>query len=1072
MPATEPTTSPGPARHFLTKLIAVALTANLLVAALLGFLLWQSRKQYEERAVISTKNLALVLEKQLAGSLDKIDLALAEAADEAQRELAAGGLARARLDPALVRLGSRLPELEALRVADRLGRVAYGGQVGPAHAISVADRAFFRQLKERRVQGVLVSEPMLGRVSGKWTIVLARRLEFPDRSFAGAAYAVLTLERLTTILSQVDVGLSGSVGLRDQGLKLVARYPSDARHAEVGERQISPRLASEVSRHPEAGSFRTLSPVDRQQRTVSYRRFAAYPFYLLVGLGSADYLAHWRQLAGFVGTLWALFIAATVPVCAFIYRNWRRSAAASEALFANERRFRMLFESSADPCLLIRDGNFVDCNDAALRILKISSKEELVGRTPWEISPAEQPDGRSSEEKARELLAQAERKRVLRFEWLHRKKDGRSFPVEVSLTLLPDQGLVYTVWRDITERKRAQAELEASRQQLSDIIEFLPDATFVTDRQGRVVAWNRAIEEMSGVPKSQMLGEGEHACTVPFYGVRRPHLIDLLEVGDRELEEKYQQVQRRGETLNAETFAPALFGGRGAYVWATAAPLYNGHGERVGAIETIRDVSAQKEAQATIIEYRDHLEEVVAQRTRELTAAKEAAEQANRAKSAFMAAMSHELRTPLNAIIGFAELALDGADAAGQQEKLRPILAAGKALLVLINELLDFARAEEGTLTLKPVTFELDALLARLVPDALAKALDKGLDFLVRLPGAALPPLCGDPLRLGQLLGHLLDNAVKFTERGQVELSVCRAAAAGDRVALSFRVADTGIGIGAEQLPLLFGTFTQGDASSSRKFGGTGVGLAISRRLAELMGGELSVESLPGEGSVFTLSLPLSAAAVSPPPSGGRLGGSLGEDAPAWVDLPHVRVWAGAQPRLYRAAAEKFLGFEQGSARQLERLRQAGDEAALRRLLSRLQGWGGTLGAKPLIEAASLAAGVLAEEGAAAGRLPAALERLQTVLGELSRQLSAEPGCLAAGEAQQGVGVRPAVEELLRLTGEYDAEASGYLACRLAELKGALPAAPWGKIERLLDRYEFDQAAELLTRLLGELSER
>ena len=260
-----------------------------------------------------------------------------------------------------------------------------------------------------------------------------------------------------------------------------------------------------------------------------------------------------------------------------------------------------------------------------------------------------------------------------------------------------------------------------------DIIDFLPDATFVTDRQGRVMAWNRAIEEMTGVGKARMLGQGERACTVPFYGERRAHLIDLLDLDDRELEEKYRHVQRKGKTLNAEAFTPLLHGGKGAYVWATAAPLFNCQGERTGAIEAIRDITAHKEAEATIIEYRDHLEEVVAQRTRELLAAKEAAETANRAKSQLLANLSHELRTPLNAIIGFSELTLQSGPGAGTHDHLSKINCAGKSLLAMINDLLDFAGSEEGMLELERTPFGLDQVLAREIANAQRQAQEKGL---------------------------------------------------------------------------------------------------------------------------------------------------------------------------------------------------------------------------------------------------------------------------------------------------------------------------------------------------------
>ena len=162
-------------------------------------------------------------------------------------------------------------------------------------------------------------------------------------------------------------------------------------------------------------------------------------------------------------------------------------------------------------------------------------------------------------------------------------------------------GVIATL-QDITERKRTEEALRDSENKLAIIIEFLPDATFVIDLEGKVVAWNRAMEEMTGIRKIDMIGQGDHAYTVPFYGERRQQLLDLLDIDDKEIASKYQYVQRKGDTLCAETFAPALHGGKGAYVWATVGPIFDVHGNRAGAIESIRDITERKRAEDTLQE--------------------------------------------------------------------------------------------------------------------------------------------------------------------------------------------------------------------------------------------------------------------------------------------------------------------------------------------------------------------------------------------------------------------------------------------------------------------------------------
>ncbi len=195
-----------------------------------------------------------------------------------------------------------------------------------------------------------------------------------------------------------------------------------------------------------------------------------------------------------------------------------------------------------------------------------------------------------------------------------RKEDGQEFWMLLNIRLIykdeKPRG-AHVVAQDISELKNKEEELKESQQRLADIINFLPDATFVIDRDKKVVAWNRAMEEMTGVSKESMIGEGDYACTVPFYGERRPHLLDLIDTSDKELESKYQYIRRRGNTLYAETFTPALYGGKGAYVWATGAPLLDAHVNRIGAIESIRDITDRKRAEEALKESQQQLSDII-----------------------------------------------------------------------------------------------------------------------------------------------------------------------------------------------------------------------------------------------------------------------------------------------------------------------------------------------------------------------------------------------------------------------------------------------------------------------------
>ena len=324
---------------FVLRLVAVALVAMLFVSGLAGFALLQSRRQYEAHAESTTQNLTRSFEAQIGAAVDKIDLIVMSVRDETEEQLAAGAIDERALNTFIGRQFGRIPDLDGLRVVNAKGENAYGIGIKPgAPRTSVADRAYYLRLRDDPKAGLVISEPVIGRVSKKWSLILARRINAPDGSFAGVAYGTIAIEQLLKSFSSIDVGKLGSIGLRDEALTLVARYPEPEELAKIiGKKNSSPQLQEAIKTNT-TGTYRSTLSFDHVKRVYSYRKISGRPLYIIVGLAEQEYLAAWRSECLHVLALAVGFILVTLISCCLVYRSWARRLRVVQDLARNEAR--------------------------------------------------------------------------------------------------------------------------------------------------------------------------------------------------------------------------------------------------------------------------------------------------------------------------------------------------------------------------------------------------------------------------------------------------------------------------------------------------------------------------------------------------------------------------------------------------------------------------------------------------------------------------------------------------------------------------------------------------------------
>lgn len=631
-------------------------------------------------------------------------------------------------------------------------------------------------------------------------------------------------------------------------------------------------------------------------------------------------------------------------------------------------KYRLLAEEARDIILFVGlNGEIIEANRAAQLAYGYTYKE-LIRKTIYDLRA-------DLVTLVSEQMENADKEGVL-FETIHRRKDGTTFPVEVSSrgAIIGTQRILLSIIRDVTDRKLSEKELEEQEQFSENLLFNSTAPTFVLDPQHNILMWNKALEDITGIKAIDVIGTNNH--WKAFYKYPRPCIADfVIEKNLKGYSAEYEKYSftERGNGMHGEDWFNNLYGVN-RYLVGDAAPIYNSEGGLVAVIETVRDMTdykiAENQLRRSEIRYRrliennplgiivcnddgeivdcnpamfymfesearnlitamnmlrspamtesgisnsfrecmesgklvvaEHLyrspsgqavymrlhltpirdrlgaitgvqgvvEDFTEKKTveEELKKAKEAAEVANKAKSQFLANMSHEIRTPMNGIIGMTDLTLGTQLDREQREYLEMVKTSADSLLKIINDILDFSKIEAGKLDFEEAAFDLRHTVEKSVEALTVISHEKGIALNYMIDHNIPQMLIGDRNRLRQVLINLVGNAVKFTDAGIIQILVERVnplVAEADKYYLTsvnegpehchlkFYVRDTGVGIPADKVGLLFKSFSQIDNSSTRKYGGTGLGLTISKQIVEMMGGSIWLEVSDQRGSTF-----------------------------------------------------------------------------------------------------------------------------------------------------------------------------------------------------------------------------
>ncbi|WP_191486466.1 response regulator [Pseudomonas sp. FEN] len=794
----------------------------IICAVLVGTDIWRSvtaRKVQLNEVTTATANLAWAMSQHADDTIKEADIVLSGIVERVEHDGTAPS-ALERLHRAFVARRNELKQLDGLYLFDRDGGLIASALPGPLRSYNNSDREYFIFHQSHTDRGVHLWAPLRSRSTGKWTIPVSRRIDTPDGGFAGVAVATIDIDFFSQFYNRLDIGQEGAVTLAFDSGVMAVRRPFEERF--IGADISSVMLFREHRLQGAFGTFSTASAQDGVLRLNSFRSLHDYPLFVAAALSQNENLAAWWS-----DTLWhatgiGLLVCVLVLFGLRLTHQITLQSKTEKELAASLETTRAILDTAVNPIITVDGtGKVRSINRAGRREFGYDT-QEIIGRDVRTLVPESHLaayndySARFSQDGFTETGSGVELAGL--------RKDGSVFAVHVSTGSMKgtEERCFVCVMTDITEQKKQRSDLAAIRDHLLLAADIAELGIWSWNLGDGTLHWNDRMFEIYGY--SQALLDK---------GLNFEHWRSRLHEEDVDI---------------VMTALDAVIDGREQRLPLYRVVLPDG---RIRQIET--RVRVERDARGTPVLMTGINHDVTARHEMELSLrqAKEQADAANAAKSSFLANMSHEIRTPMNAVLGMLHLVQFTPLNLRQRDYVSKAQTAAQSLLSLLNDILDYSKIEAGKLQLDRHPFDFEALMQDLGIVLAGNQGQKDIEVLFDLDPALPSDLIGDRLRLQQVLINLAGNALKFTLKGQVIVSLELLERSDARVHVRIAVTDSGIGITSEQIEHIFEGFNQAEASTSRRFGGSGLGLVICKRLVKLMGGDLRVESRPDVGSRF-----------------------------------------------------------------------------------------------------------------------------------------------------------------------------------------------------------------------------